>query len=236
MGRKSLLASWLKSDFPESDFDFLHQGLERLIKAKYYAAEKRYPAALAAIQSPQGPETIFIGDVELKVLEAVCRWRLSDKEAAFQALSDAYKIASPSAIFMPFIELGKEMRALAEGALKEIKAAAEITGLCPAWLKEMHSKSSLYAKRLNAQRKNVSHTAAAGKGDGGRNASLLSGREMNVIDGLSKGLTRLEIAAELSISPNTVKSALRSIYSKLGALNKADAVRLANEKGIFNVR
>jgi LuxR family maltose regulon positive regulatory protein len=47
------------------------------------------------------------------------------------------------------------------------------------------------------------------------------------LEGLAQGLTREEIARNLSISVNTVKSAVRSVYNKLGAVNRADAVRIA---------
>jgi LuxR family maltose regulon positive regulatory protein len=50
---------------------------------------------------------------------------------------------------------------------------------------------------------------------------------LNVLTGLSQGLTREEIAGASGISLNTVKSVIRSVYNKLGALNRADAVRIA---------
>jgi LuxR family maltose regulon positive regulatory protein len=50
---------------------------------------------------------------------------------------------------------------------------------------------------------------------------------------LSQGMTREEIADFLSLSVNTVKSAIQNIYSKLGAVNKADAVRIGSSLGII---
>jgi LuxR family maltose regulon positive regulatory protein len=55
---------------------------------------------------------------------------------------------------------------------------------------------------------------------------------MEVLTGLSQGLTREEIAGLSAISVNTVKSTIRSIYNKLGAVNRADAIRIATALGL----
>jgi LuxR family maltose regulon positive regulatory protein len=61
----------------------------------------------------------------------------------------------------------------------------------------------------------------------------LSPRELEVLTGLSQGLTRDEIAEAAAISVNTVKSVIKSVYNKLGAVNRADAVRIATSLGIL---
>jgi LuxR family maltose regulon positive regulatory protein len=49
-------------------------------------------------------------------------------------------------------------------------------------------------------------------------------------------MTQEEIASVSSLSVNTVKSMIRSVYNKLGALNKADAVRIAAAKGFVGIK
>jgi LuxR family maltose regulon positive regulatory protein len=51
---------------------------------------------------------------------------------------------------------------------------------------------------------------------------------------MSRGFTREEIALDAGISVNTVKSAVRKIYHKLGAVNQADAIRIASIRGILS--
>jgi LuxR family maltose regulon positive regulatory protein len=41
-----------------------------------------------------------------------------------------------------------------------------------------------------------------------------------------------ELAAAMFVSPNTVKSHLKAIYRKIGATNRAEAVRRARELGL----
>lgn len=53
--------------------------------------------------------------------------------------------------------------------------------------------------------------------------SRLTGREQEVLDLLNLGMTRKEIAEELSISPNTTKVHIANIYSKLNVDNRLDA-------------
>lgn len=53
----------------------------------------------------------------------------------------------------------------------------------------------------------------------------LTDRELEVLDLLAKGLANKQIAALLGISEHTVKFHVSSIYSKLNATNRAEAIR-----------
>ena len=57
--------------------------------------------------------------------------------------------------------------------------------------------------------------------------TALSDRERAVLRALSGPLTLREIAAELHVSHNTVKTQVRSVFRKLGAHDRADAVARA---------
>jgi DNA-binding NarL/FixJ family response regulator len=62
----------------------------------------------------------------------------------------------------------------------------------------------------------------------------LSGKEHDVLIALFQGLTQDEIAETTSRSVNTIKSIIKRIYDKLGAVNKADAIRLAMNRGLLD--
>jgi two-component system, NarL family, response regulator YdfI len=55
-------------------------------------------------------------------------------------------------------------------------------------------------------------------------AEALTPREMEVLQQLALGLTNKQIALALAISEHTVKYHISSIYSKLGVMNRAEAV------------
>jgi LuxR family maltose regulon positive regulatory protein len=61
----------------------------------------------------------------------------------------------------------------------------------------------------------------------------LSERELAVLALLPSLLSGGEIADELTVSVNTVKSHIRSIYKKLGVTNRRDAVRQAQERNLI---
>ena len=62
----------------------------------------------------------------------------------------------------------------------------------------------------------------------------LTGREREVLQLVAAGLTNAEIAAELRLSPNTIKEHASSMFRKLGARNRADAVVRAQRLGVLN--
>ena len=62
----------------------------------------------------------------------------------------------------------------------------------------------------------------------------LSDREREVVELIASGATNREIAERLIISPHTVKEYTSSAYRKLGARNRADAVKRAQRVGLIS--
>lgn len=61
----------------------------------------------------------------------------------------------------------------------------------------------------------------------------LSERELQVLLHLTKGLSYKEIAANLIISPNTVRRHMENLYKKMGVSNKVEAVQKAYQYQII---
>jgi LuxR family maltose regulon positive regulatory protein len=61
----------------------------------------------------------------------------------------------------------------------------------------------------------------------------LSEAELRVVRYLPSNLKAPEIASELFVSPNTVRTHLRHIYSKLGVHNRSQAVERARQLGLL---
>ena len=70
---------------------------------------------------------------------------------------------------------------------------------------------------------------AAGDQPPAQPAEELSAGELRVLRYLPTNLSRPEIATELSVSPNTVNTHVRSIYAKLQVRDRSSAVRRARE-------
>jgi DNA-binding NarL/FixJ family response regulator len=62
---------------------------------------------------------------------------------------------------------------------------------------------------------------------------LLRERELEVLRLLASGFTNKEIAEQLFLSPDTVKTHLSNAYRKLGVSDRAHAVAVALRKGLF---
>ncbi|MGD0191771.1 MAG: helix-turn-helix transcriptional regulator [Rhizomicrobium sp.] len=61
----------------------------------------------------------------------------------------------------------------------------------------------------------------------------ISPRELTVLQQIAAGHSNKEIAARLSVSPNTVKTHVARLFEKLGARGRTDAINKARELGIL---
>jgi LuxR family maltose regulon positive regulatory protein len=235
IGEIERLASWLKNDFEESEINQRGRGQEILVKAKYHLYERKYPAALASLTGRRDVEGgLLFGRLETLALEAVCYYSARDQEGTLAALHSLYQSALSSGITQPLVELGRFTRSLMDWALKEGPP-----GIDRGWLLDQRRNAVGYAKRLytiakafREARQPGARSRAASSGDPASKA-VLSDREQEVLLCLSRGLTRMEIAGILSLSINTVKSIIRSIYNKLGAVNRSHAIQAAMEAGLL---
>ena len=64
-------------------------------------------------------------------------------------------------------------------------------------------------------------------------AEKLSRREMQVLEGLSKGKSNKEIARDLDLQEPTIKLHVKTLYRKIGAGNRTQAALIAKDEGLF---
>ncbi len=64
-------------------------------------------------------------------------------------------------------------------------------------------------------------------------APEFSQREGEVLQLLAAGRTNKEIAAALGVEPGTIKTHLKSLFTKLGASTRGEAIHFANKRGIL---
>lgn len=203
-------------------------GRDLLLNAAYHLEKGDFAQALAMVQAlmPYCKERhLWVLELNLNIMEAICQKRLGHDEAAVEALHRAYSMSHESGILLPFVEAGTYMRALVE----HVERVGD-DRFDAGWLHTVQSKASTYAKRLASiarEQKRGNPRDAFSQGP------KLSDRELEVLENLVQGLTREEISAVMGISINGVKKHITSIYNKLGAINRADAVFIATTQGII---
>ncbi len=95
-------------------------------------------------------------------------------------------------------------------------------------LRDVAAGKSVLAPEMTTKLFGVLRRIPAAAGD-----SLLSEREAQVLRCLARGLTTTQVAVELFITENTVKTHTRHILEKLGVSNRVEAVAKAIEAGML---
>ena len=221
LGQPEQIPEWLKADFlPYTHPVFLENYTNR-IKAQYRYLTCQYNELLAFLKNAQESQTVLFGKIVFKVLEALSLYKLKRKEEAITALTEAYTLAAPNQIIIPFTQYAKDMRTLTAAALKD-----ESCPIPPEWLENINRKASAYSKRQ-------SHMVAGYRAVNNLEDEIsLTQRETEILRDLAQGLSRSEIAGSQNISTNTVKMMINAIYEKLNAKTMADAIRIAVDRKI----
>jgi len=93
--------------------------------------------------------------------------------------------------------------------------------------------SPIIARQILARFRQVTVPRVADQESGAETAPLLSVREKEVLDYITKGFTANEIARLMQLSHFTVRSFVRRIYSKLKVTSKAQAIYEARTLGLL---
>ena len=219
IGETKKAADWIIYD-EEASRPPISLNKDVLVHIRCLIEKKDYYNALALAERL---ETVFskrgeiISMIYVYVYRAVVFYSLDDTDKAWMSLIQAYDLSHNNGILSPFIEFGHKTRPVL-GYFRSNGHEA----IPPDWLSEVHTKASTYAKRRAYI---VSHFRNL---TGGKSEDFgLTDREIELLQNMSQGLTREETAASMYVSPHTVKSMLKMIYSKIGAVNAADAIRIA---------
>lgn len=218
------------AEFDQSKHELLplNTGRNKTIHVMYLMQTEHWREALSQLTKMEN-DTIFYGLWGLRlrhsIMKAVANLHLHDHRSAVQDLRNAYQMTSQNGITTPFAEMGRDMVTLCEYAQASILYTFDNT-----WILQVKAGAEKHAKRLAVFRKAYENEQSSVP----KNNLNLTKRERQVLQHLATGKTRKEIAELLNISANGVKNHITGIYNKLGAVNRADAVRLAIERGLID--
>jgi LuxR family transcriptional regulator, maltose regulon positive regulatory protein len=173
-------------------------------------AEGNPAAALAAardVVDGAAPVIGYVTVVEAHLLAGLAHRELGDQRAANQAAEQALALAESDRLMLPFAMTGS--RELLEALPRHETAHA---ALLADILDVLHGSSPAVTDRPSSPP-----------------TEELSPGELRVLRYLPTNLSRPEIAGELSVSPNTVSTHIRSIYAKLQVGDRSSAVQRARE-------
>jgi LuxR family maltose regulon positive regulatory protein len=218
----------------------------RLLQAKSRTGDPA--AARAALRDTSAEDS---GASEMRITDAVVCLAEDDAERAVEALAPVIEGSAPSLHRPSAIAEAAVFDAVARDALGDIRAAedsleraldlAESDGiilpfaLAPvASLLERHPRHKTSHSTLLSEITDLLSGSWTPQGEPEPLREELSEAELRVVRYLPSNLKAPEIAAELVVSPNTVRTHMRHIYSKLDAHSRKEAVDRARELGLIS--
>jgi len=164
-------------------------------------------AAVADVLDGTAPIQGYVTVMEAHLLAGLANRQLGDQRAASQEAERALALAESDRLVLPFAMTGSAE--LLEALPRHQTAHAALLGDI---LDVLHGASPAAKQQFSLPP-----------------TEELSPGELRVLRYLPTNLSRPEIAAELSVSLNTVSTHLRSIYAKLQVRDRSSAVRRARE-------
>ena len=157
--------------------------------------------------APRRPLHRTPATVEAQLLDAAAREQLGDAQAAEASLERALDAAEPEGILLPFV-----LHPLPDVLERHRRHRTAHATLRQTILDLLAGRRSAPPAALREE---------------------LSEAELRVVRYLPSNLKASEIAAELTVSTNTIRTHLRHIYAKLDAHGRAEAVVRARELGLL---
>jgi len=207
------VSQWVKERGLESggEITYLHER-EYILLARILLAQGKLDEASTLLQrllvlTKSGERTFRV--IEVLLLQALAFQVQGDLAQALVVLEQALILAEPGGFIRMIVDEGPSMERL----LKKMKVE-------DGRLREyIHKLLQVFASPSSPRQQPL--------------IEPLSGRELDVLQLISEGLTNQEIAARLYLSLNTVKVHTRNIYGKLGTNNRTQAAAKARELEIL---
>jgi LuxR family transcriptional regulator, maltose regulon positive regulatory protein len=183
---------------------------EGLLAARLLLAEGHHEAALDVLR-PWRQDAQANGrtrsEIAILCLEAACT-APADPDAAARTLASALALAHPKGLRRVILDLGAPVMQLLRAAAPQLSRRSLA----------LYATALLHSSPGGGQAKHASQPGAAGV-----TLEPLSPQEMRVLRLIATGRTNPEIAQELVVSINTIKTQVRSIYRKLNVETRDEA-------------
>src|SRR5215212_2312469 len=195
---------------------------EHLVLARVLLAEDKPDQALrllrwhleeAQAQRRRGSE------IEILMLQALALWERDAKERAVSTLTQALTLAEPEGYVRTFVDEGPEMALL----VSEVLEAQQRERLHP-------PVPAHYLRKLLTALEQAASSATPPTAE---LPEPLSERELEVLILIAAGKSNRRIAQELFVTAGTVKTHIRSIYRKLDAHSRTQALVRARELNLL---
>jgi LuxR family maltose regulon positive regulatory protein len=200
------------AEISEEDRD---RGDIRLAAATVHLAEGEADQAIDALAAVIDGSAPVIhrpsATTEAHVLDALARDQLGDRRAAEASLERALDAAEPEGIVLPFV----------------LAPVRDLLERLPPHRTAHPTLRRTILDVLDGEAPRASGSPAGSLDD------QLSEAELRVVRYLPSNLRAPEIASELFVSTNTIRTHLRHIYAKLGVHGRAEAVTRARELGLL---
>jgi LuxR family maltose regulon positive regulatory protein len=158
-------------------------------------------------------------EIEILMLQALALWERDAKERAVSTLTQALTLAEPEGYVRTFVDEGPEMALLVSEVL-EAQQRGRLHPPVPA-----HYLRKLLTALEQAASSATPPTAEL--------PEPLSERELEVLILIEAGKSNRRIAQELFVTTGTVKTHIRSIYRKLDAHSRTQALVRAKELNLL---
>lgn len=229
LGGSKMAKPWISTQVgAERDLP-LEYGRSRCITAHYYYDAGELNRAYAILSQPEDAFRLHRGlwheRLQAHILKAGILLDTGEPHAAGQFFHQAYEMTCGDDLYIPLAEFGKITVSLIKQVTKQCEAEYD-----PAWLAKVYEESWLYAKRslsLIREYAGANNLKPAPK-------PVLTEREIETLTYIANGLTRKEAGKLMGITDHAVKKHLAKCYTKLGALNQADAIHIATINGILS--
>jgi LuxR family maltose regulon positive regulatory protein len=139
--------------------------------------------------------------IQVTLLEAIWHHHCKDDTSALNSLREAITLVHEPDYIRVFLDFGQTMQQLLELLPKEEKKNPLVSNILNAFRYESFNRDPILSD------------------------SLLTKKEMNIMDLVDKGLFNKEIAEQLCLSESTIKTYLYRIYQKLDVNNRVSALQ-----------
>jgi LuxR family maltose regulon positive regulatory protein len=158
-------------------------------------------------------------ELKLHILLAMALDNAQQPQQAFEALSDALRLASHEGFLGTFIEEGDRLGKLLQRWAASSKARCKDLGIEPGFVDDLLQRMGVSDGNLDdARNDNGAH-------------EVLTVREYQILQLLAAGHRNRDIAEKIFLSEFTVKSHLQKIYAKLDTKGRTETLAIARSRG-----